>query len=82
MTYSPMARLNPEGALTPAAAAERGRYFGSWPTAAGAAPEATAWAGGPSPGRCSHSGAALYFSLVIIHTKYTGWCQNDCNVYA
>jgi hypothetical protein len=29
------------------------------------------WGGG-SPGRCIHSGAPLYISLVFLHTKYTG----------
>jgi hypothetical protein len=24
----------------------------------------------------------MYISLVIIYTKYTGWCQNDFNVRA
>ena len=35
-----------------------------------------------SPKRCIHSDVPLYNSLVIIHTKYTGVRQNDCNVYA
>ena len=36
----------------------------------------------PSRGHSSHSGAPLYISLVILHTKYTGWRQNDINVHA
>ena len=36
--------------------------------------------GTTSPKRCSHSDVPLYNSLVIIHTKYTGVRQNDCNV--
>jgi ankyrin repeat protein len=39
-------------------------------------------AGCDSPGRCSHFDTTLYISLVILHAKYTGWCQNDFNVYA
>jgi hypothetical protein len=35
-----------------------------------------------SPGRQRHSDITLYISLVIIHTKYTGWHQNDFNVHA
>ena len=35
-----------------------------------------------SPGRSSHSDTTLYISLAILHTKYTGWHQNDFNVYA
>jgi hypothetical protein len=35
-----------------------------------------------SPGRCSHSDTTLYISSVILHTKYTGWYQNDFNVHA
>jgi hypothetical protein len=27
-------------------------------------------------------GTALYISLATLHTNYTGWCQNDVNVYA
>jgi hypothetical protein len=30
----------------------------------------------------SLSDTTLYISLVIHHTKYTGWCQNDFNVHA
>jgi hypothetical protein len=37
--------------------------------------------GGCSPGRYGHSDTALYICLVILHTKYTGWCDNDSNVY-
>ena len=36
----------------------------------------------PWPGRLSHSDTALYISLVILYTKYTGWRQNDFNVHA
>ena len=28
-----------------------------------------------------HSNAALYISLLIVDTKYTGWCENDFSVY-
>jgi diketogulonate reductase-like aldo/keto reductase len=35
-----------------------------------------------SPGRQSHSDRTLYISLVFLYTKYTGWRQNDFNVYA
>jgi hypothetical protein len=38
--------------------------------------------GESSPGRESHSDTTLYISLVILHTKYTGWCENDFNVHA
>jgi hypothetical protein len=38
--------------------------------------------GTESPGRESHSDATLYLSLVILHTKYTGWDKNDFSVYA
>ena len=34
------------------------------------------------PGHYSHSDTALYIPLVILHTKYAGWCQNDFNVHA
>jgi hypothetical protein len=33
-----------------------------------------------SPGRQSHSDIALYFSSVILYTKYTGLLPNDFNV--
>ena len=33
-------------------------------------------------GRWSHFYAPLHISLVIIHTKYAGWRDNDFNVYA
>ena len=32
--------------------------------------------------RPSHSDAALYIPLVILHTEYTGWRQNDFDVHA
>ena len=35
-----------------------------------------------SPGRQTHSDTALHIPLVILYTKYTGWRQNDFNVYA
>ena len=35
-----------------------------------------------SPGRESHSDTTLYISSLILHTEYTGWCENDFNVYA
>jgi hypothetical protein len=34
------------------------------------------------PGRLSHSDTSLYISLVILHTKYTGWRDNGFSVYA
>jgi hypothetical protein len=34
-----------------------------------------------SPERCSYSDTALYIPLVITHTEYTGWRQNDFNVH-
>jgi hypothetical protein len=50
---------------------------------AGAAPpKLTPVFGDTSPGRQSHSDTTLYVSLVIFHTKYTGWRDNDFNVYA
>ena len=38
--------------------------------------------GTPRPGRESHSDTTLHISLVILHTKYTGWREDECNVYA
>ena len=35
-----------------------------------------------SPGRQRHSGAALYISLAILYTKYTGGRSNDVSVCA
>jgi hypothetical protein len=32
---------------------------------------------GTSPGCYNHSDTTLYISSVILHTKYTGWCDND-----
>jgi hypothetical protein len=34
------------------------------------------------PGRQSHYHTTLYILLLIINTKYTGWCDNDFNVHA
>ena len=34
------------------------------------------------PGHQRHSDTSLYISLVILYPKYTGWRQNDVNVYA
>jgi hypothetical protein len=38
-------------------------------------------AGGAGPGWCSHSGTALYISLRIIDTKYTGLRQTDVTAH-
>jgi hypothetical protein len=38
--------------------------------------------GGNSHGRCSHSDTAVYILLRILYKKYTGWRQNDFNIYA
>jgi hypothetical protein len=43
--------------------------------------------GSNSPGRYNHSDQTpdtmhLYISLAILYTEYTGWRQNDFNVYA
>jgi hypothetical protein len=38
--------------------------------------------GSLSHGRLCHSDTALYISLVVLYTKYTGWCQNDFYVHA
>jgi hypothetical protein len=34
----------------------------------------------PSPGRQSHTGTALYTSLVILYANCTGWGQHGSNV--
>ena len=39
-------------------------------------------AGSTSPRRYSHSDTTLCIALVFLYTKYTGWRQNDFNVYA
>jgi hypothetical protein len=58
--------------------------------AEGIAPESRAqamsWTGATwgtaSHGRCGHSQAPLYISyFVIIHTKQTGWYENDLTVH-
>ena len=51
--------------------------YGNAPTVPAARSRVTA-----SPGRSSHSDTTLYISLVIIHTKYTGWRENGVNFYA
>jgi hypothetical protein len=33
------------------------------------------------PGRQSHSVTTLYISLVILHTKFAGWRENDFSVH-
>jgi hypothetical protein len=50
--------------------------------AAGACASISPGSAPASPGRYSHSDTTLYISSVILPTKYTGWCQNDVNVYA
>jgi hypothetical protein len=35
-----------------------------------------------SPGRQSHFDTTLYISLLILHTKYTGWRETDLNDHA
>ena len=39
-------------------------------------------AGAISPKRQSHSDTTLYISPAVVHTKFTGRCDNDFNVHA
>jgi hypothetical protein len=38
--------------------------------------------GPPSPGHYSHSDTALYISLLVLNTKYTGLRENAVNIHA
>ena len=62
--------------------AEHARAIAAALMAAGACASISPGSAPASPGRYSHSDTTLYISLVIIPTKYTGWRQNDVNVYA